>query len=301
MNLPEHHESPVVFVYLKGSVEMFFSLTEKETLEERNERMSSSWKRWEYSHFSSLWWRNNTTPDYGWSPGVEKRYILVVCDATVGSPDRMVHTGGNPVSEEWCHFLWQTASVASVKKRSHLGISQTKCLFAEEFEVPQTIYFTTWETKQNLESVFLYPVFVGDSRGFMIEFNSCFVLAQEKSIERTHWNNPSQTVCSESIALHSHCGATVTRSGLIVPYSIKECSGHHYHAVWFHISRLCQSYDLMEEGRFPSGSGAVTHSDLATCLRLSELLGLRMAQLWNSSRDSWILPSRRKISAEATD
>lgn len=95
MNLPEHHESPVVFVYLKGSVEMFFSLTEKETLEERNERMSSSWKRWEYSHFSSLWWRNNTTPDYGSSPGVEKRYILVVCDATVGSPDRMVHTGGN--------------------------------------------------------------------------------------------------------------------------------------------------------------------------------------------------------------
>lgn len=34
MNLPEHHESLVVFVYLKGSVEMFFSLTEKKILEE---------------------------------------------------------------------------------------------------------------------------------------------------------------------------------------------------------------------------------------------------------------------------
>lgn len=32
MDLPEHHESLVMFVYLKGSVEMFFSLTAKKDL-----------------------------------------------------------------------------------------------------------------------------------------------------------------------------------------------------------------------------------------------------------------------------
>lgn len=40
MNLPEHHESPVVFVYLKGSVEMFFSLSGKRDLPWRNEMSS---------------------------------------------------------------------------------------------------------------------------------------------------------------------------------------------------------------------------------------------------------------------
>lgn len=43
VNLPQHHESPVVLVHLKGSVEMFFSLAEEEISEERNER--TSWKR----------------------------------------------------------------------------------------------------------------------------------------------------------------------------------------------------------------------------------------------------------------
>lgn len=28
-----------------------------------------------YSHFWSLWWRNSTTPDYDWSPGVKKCQI----------------------------------------------------------------------------------------------------------------------------------------------------------------------------------------------------------------------------------
>lgn len=94
VNLPQHHESPVVFVHLKGSVEMFFSLAEEEISEERNER--TSWKRCEYSRFSGLWWRNNTNPDYGWSPGGEKKPISGVCDLTQllsvrdGPPDRQV-------------------------------------------------------------------------------------------------------------------------------------------------------------------------------------------------------------------
>lgn len=73
-----------------------------------------------------------------------------------------------------------------MNKSSRLSIFQTKCFVAEEFEAHQTIDSTNLEPKLNLGSVFLYPVFVGDSRGFVIEFNSCFVLAQEKSIERTH-------------------------------------------------------------------------------------------------------------------
>lgn len=52
VNLPQHHESPVVLVHLKGSVEMFFSLAEEEILEERNERTSR--RRREYSRFSGL-------------------------------------------------------------------------------------------------------------------------------------------------------------------------------------------------------------------------------------------------------
>lgn len=73
---------------------------------------------------------------------------------------------------------WRTGLVSA--------FSKLNAFFAEEFEAHQTIYFTNLGTQQNLGSVFLYPVFVGDSRGFVIEFNSCFVLAQEKSIERTH-------------------------------------------------------------------------------------------------------------------
>lgn len=50
--------------------------------------------------------------------------------------------------------------------------------------------------------------------------------------------------------------------------------------------------------RFPWVSRtANTHKDLATCLRLSALCGLRTAHVWKSSRDSWIFPSRRNISA----
>ena len=41
-----------------------------------------------------------------------------------------------------------------------------------------------------------------------------------------------------------------------------------------------------------------THRDLATCLRLSALCGLICTVLWNRSRDSWIWPSWRRISAK---
>jgi hypothetical protein len=41
-----------------------------------------------------------------------------------------------------------------------------------------------------------------------------------------------------------------------------------------------------------------TYNDLATCLRLSALCGFNKVQVWNSSRDSWILPSCLKINAE---
>lgn len=80
----------------------------------------------------------------------------------------------------------QTGSVALVRKSSRLGNFQTKRFVAEAFEAHQTICFPNLETKRKLGSVSLYPVFVGDSGGFVVEFNSCFVLAQEKSIERTH-------------------------------------------------------------------------------------------------------------------
>lgn len=156
----------------------------KRSLEEWNEWMSSSRKRWEHSRFSSLWWRNNTTPDYGWSPGVEKRYILAVW--------RCCWQLWQEASCGWT-LLWVRKSPATGRKRcmaegqvSSRHFPNLKPFFAEEFEAHQTIYFTNLGTKQNLGSVFLYPVFVGDSRGFVIEFNSCFVLAQEKSIERAH-------------------------------------------------------------------------------------------------------------------
>ncbi len=42
------------------------------------------------------------------------------------------------------------------------------------------------------------------------------------------------------------------------------------------------------------------YRDRATCLRLSELLGLRMAQLWNNSRDCWMFPSNRMMRAAHT-
>lgn len=61
-----------------------------------------------------------------------------------------------------------------------------------ELQTRQTLGFAEVETKAG----FLYPVFVGHSRRFVVELNSCFVLAQEKSIERRDWNNPSQTVRS---------------------------------------------------------------------------------------------------------
>ncbi len=46
---------------------------------------------------------------------------------------------------------------------------------------------------------------------------------------------------------------------------------------------------------------AAAYRDRATCFRLSELLGLRMAQLWNNSRDCWIFPSNRMIRAAHTN
>ena len=44
-----------------------------------------------------------------------------------------------------------------------------------------------------------------------------------------------------------------------------------------------------------------TYSDLATCFRLSTLLGLIWTVLWNNSRDSWIFPSSRKRSAASKE
>lgn len=76
--------------------------------------------------------------------------------------------------------------------------------------------------------LFVYPVFLVESCSFVIEFNSCFVLSQEKSTARINKNNPY-----EKLPNFNHCMMTrysynpttvriVTIIGLIFPYSIKK-------------------------------------------------------------------------------
>lgn len=104
-------------------------------------------------------------------------YILVVGVINVGGWWR----------DGW--FVWnvrlRVTNGASLKVPHQKGSVQ--CVLANKSRPHWTTSVTllTWkQSKTSVQECFLYPVLVADSCCFMIEFNSCFVLAQEKSIER---------------------------------------------------------------------------------------------------------------------
>ena len=106
-----------------------------------------------------------------------------------------------------------------------------------------TEHFTSVTTKQSSTrvSLFFYPVFFVEPRSFLIEFNRCFVLPQEKSADRINKNNSSLfTACwIDNLTIQQRWKRSLGWMNCSLQYW--NSSGHHRPVFWLYISASCVS------------------------------------------------------------